>query len=101
MLTIVSDAESELRTSTHPRLRVELALLKMAALTSTVDIRKILARLDELPAGVQSGRPVPKKPEARSTPRDDRGQVDGGQNVQTPPPAPLPPPYTSPRRPPT
>ena len=98
MLTIVSDAESELRTSTHPRLRVELALLKMAALTSTVDIRKILARLDEIPAGDQSGRPIPKKPEARPTPRDDRGQDDGGQTVQTPPPAPPPTPQSAPRR---
>src|SRR5690625_7385690 len=67
-------------------------------MTSTVHIRKPPPRLEHLPAGDKSGRPIPKKPEALPTPRDDRGQDGGGQTVQTPPPAPPPTPQSAPRR---
>lgn len=95
LLSIISDAEVSLRTSLQPRLKIELALLKMASLTRTEDLRTILDRLDSIPRESQfagpdqpksSPRPKPTAPAPRGQSRDDEGGV----------PAPNPEPPTAP-----
>ena len=58
LLMIVAEGESQLKTSVQPRLQMELTLLKMAAMSHTVDLKEALKRLDELASGeaLRSGR---------------------------------------------
>jgi DNA polymerase III subunit gamma/tau len=64
MLMIVAGTETEIRSSTHPRLRLELALLKIAALTSAVDLRAVLRSIEsgEAPKVAPAAPPPPASP---------------------------------------
>lgn len=55
LLMIIADGEDKLKTSAQPRLQLELTLLKMAAMAHAVDLKKALARLDQLEAGIKDG----------------------------------------------
>ena len=48
MLMILSEAEEAIKSSTHPRLKLEIALIKMAGLNRAVDLREALHKLDRL-----------------------------------------------------
>jgi len=48
LMMIVAEAEDALKSSRQPRLRLEMALLKMAALTNAADLRSALTKLDHL-----------------------------------------------------
>lgn len=77
LLMIVDEAQESIRNSTMPRLRLEMALLKMASLTRSADLRQVLKQIDtleqlarqgNLPAGIVSepssafkARPVPEQ----------------------------------------
>ena len=104
LLSIVSDTASTLRTSLQARLKVELALLKMASLTRTEDLRTILDRLDSLPktAASQANPPAAKPASTPQAQPRNRGDDDGGSAVPAPPtrpqPAPDPSPAASPSR---
>ncbi len=93
LLTITAEAESALRSSLQPRLNVELALLKMAALTRTTDLRSILDQLDALPERASTsvseatGKTASPKPNRPRSSRDD----DGGIPASEQPPQPDPP----------
>jgi DNA polymerase-3 subunit gamma/tau len=50
LMSIVDQAMDQVRASRQPRLRLELALLRMATLPSSVDLRKVLDRLGGAPA---------------------------------------------------
>jgi len=78
LLMLVDEGEEKLRTSTQPRLRLEMTVLKMASLARSVDLRQALARLDQLeraapPAPPLSAtvNPVPAQPasEQRASPK--------------------------------
>ncbi len=69
LLMLVDEGEEKLRTSTQPRLRMEMTLLKMASMARSVDLRQALARLDQLergalpaPASPAPARPAPAHP---------------------------------------
>lgn len=56
LLTIADEALSTLRESTQPRLKLELALLKMASLTRAADLRQMLAQLSRLERLAEGGK---------------------------------------------
>jgi DNA polymerase III subunit gamma/tau len=65
-LTVIDDAERELKHSPQPRLKLELALLKLAHLEGVSDLRALIERLDRMEAGLPSEpRPAPP-PSART-----------------------------------
>jgi DNA polymerase-3 subunit gamma/tau len=55
LLMIVGDAEDDIKGSSQPRLKLEMALLKMASITHAVDLRDALAKLDRLEQMVDKG----------------------------------------------
>lgn len=71
-LLMLSDrAAGELRESRQPRLTVELALLKMASLESTADLKRLLDRLDRLEQAARSGAlPATAAPSAEAPAAD-------------------------------
>lgn len=80
MLMIVATAESDIRGSTHPRLRLELALLKIAALTSTRDLRSVIARMER---GEHSGGPPAAHVAEPSAPATARPAAPAPQTAQS------------------
>ncbi len=59
LLMIVDEAEESIKSSTHPRMKLEMALLKMAGLGYTVDLRQALHQLDRLEAMAREGKLAP------------------------------------------
>ena len=66
LLMIAAEAEEGMGSSTQPRLRLEMALLKMASLAQTADLRDALAKLDRLEKMAREGR-LPTLPDADAT----------------------------------
>jgi len=67
-LTVIDDAERELKHSPQPRLKLELALIKLAHLEGVADLRALLAKLERLEAGLPAGAPsASAQPPARAT----------------------------------
>ncbi len=54
-LLVVDEAEREIKTSPQPRLKLELALLKLASLERTADLRTLIQKLERLEALVERG----------------------------------------------
>jgi DNA polymerase III subunit gamma/tau len=69
LLMLVDEGEEKLRTSTQPRLRMEMTFLKMASMARSVDLRQALARLDQLertaPVVTEKQAPETRAPEKR------------------------------------
>ncbi len=61
LLMILSDTEEVIKNSTQPRLKFELALLKMASMAHSADLSQLLKQLDgmDLEAIAASSPPVP------------------------------------------
>ena len=59
LLMIVDEAEESIKSSTHPRMKLEMALLKMAGLGHTVDLRQALQQLDRLETMAREGKLAP------------------------------------------
>ena len=55
LLMIVGEAETDVKQSSQPRLKLELALLNMAHLSRAGDVQKALAQLDTLAQHAQDG----------------------------------------------
>ena len=81
LLMIVDDAEDDLTSSTQPRLKLEMAMLRMAALTRSADLREALQKIDRLqrmaengelpdamPASADRAQPEPTGTDAPSSP---------------------------------
>ena len=51
MLTVADEADRTIRNSVQPRLKLELALLKMTSLPRSTDLRAIIAKIDALERG--------------------------------------------------
>ena len=56
LLTIAGDAEEDVKTTSQPRLKLEMALLRMAALPHSADLREALDAIDRLEQMAQDGR---------------------------------------------
>lgn len=57
LITIASDAEYAIKRSSNPRLRLEMALLKMIKLDRTVLLEDVIERIEKLKKGVQAANP--------------------------------------------
>jgi len=70
LLHIAAQTSDSLRMARQPRLRLELALVKMASLPASVDIRTAIAKLDKLDKAIQdadlSAFVIPPKPISQS-----------------------------------
>ncbi len=55
LLTLVSGAEESIKNSPQPRLRLETALLKMAAITLAADLRQAIDKIDRLEKMAREG----------------------------------------------
>lgn len=56
LLMIVDEAEESIKSSSHPRMKLEMALLKMASLAHAVDLREALQKLDQLETLARKGK---------------------------------------------
>ena len=61
-LMVIDDAEREIKNSPQPRLKLELALLKLASLDPTADLRLLLQKLERLEGMVERGEAIPSSP---------------------------------------
>ncbi|WP_412060658.1 DNA polymerase III subunit gamma/tau [Rubrivirga sp. IMCC45206] len=98
LLMLAEAAAHDLRESRHPRLTLELALIKMASLESAADLRHLLGRLSALEGAARagtlpapSGAPSPAAP-AASAPTARAGDTPpaGGPPTSAPTPSPAP-----------
>ncbi len=55
MLMVIDEAERAIKQSPQPRLRLELALLQLAALERTADLRTLIQKLERLEGQIQRG----------------------------------------------
>jgi DNA polymerase-3 subunit gamma/tau len=77
-LMVIDEAEREIKNSAQPRLKLELALLKLASLGHVTDLRTLLKKLERLEGMIERGE-VPQLPPtsdaspARSAERPSHG----------------------------
>ncbi|NBC85744.1 MAG: DNA polymerase III subunit gamma/tau [Bacteroidetes bacterium] len=55
LLMITGEAEEDVKNTSQPRLKLEMALLKMASLTRSADLRTVLGKIDRLERMVDEG----------------------------------------------
>jgi DNA polymerase-3 subunit gamma/tau len=80
LLMIVDAAEASIKDSTQPRLKLEMALLKMASLAHAADLRDALAKLDRLEQMARNGElpAAPSSTSASSTSASSTSASSGG-----------------------
>ncbi len=67
LLLITAETEDAIKGSTQPRLKLEMAMLKMANLARTVDLREALRKLDHLESLARENRLPSEKPSGRTS----------------------------------
>ena len=68
-LMVIDEAEREIKNSTQPRLKLELALLKLASLGRTADLHTLLRKLERLEGMIERGEvPQAAAPSSSSVP---------------------------------
>jgi len=55
LLTVAGDAEDDVKNSSQPRLKLEMALLKMAQMRRAADLKTVLQKIDRLEQMVEDG----------------------------------------------
>ena len=92
LLMIVDEAEESIKSSTHPRMKMEMALLKMASLAHAADLRQALQQLDHLEAMAREGKLMPGLfAPAEAPPVTPPPKTDAARAAETaPPPDPAP-----------
>ena len=68
LLMLVDEAEGGMKEARQPRLKLELSLLKMAALEPAADLRRLMAKLERIEQALATGTLPPPSPDA-SAPR--------------------------------
>ena len=95
LFMIVDEAAATISQSAYPRLKLELALLKMASLTSALTLSEALKQLDRLEKLARDGKLAPDlfapKP-VPAPPPPSRHNSEHGSAATQPTPAPAPPP---------
>ncbi len=67
-LMVIDEAEREIKNSPQPRLKLELALLKLASLDRTADLRLLLQKLERLEGMIERGETPPSAPSPKPAP---------------------------------
>jgi len=100
MIHIVAETSDRLRMARQPRLRLEMALVKMASLPAAVDIRSALDKLDSLDKAVRnadlSGLHVKTTPLAQAEKPSSVPKADAQKAQPEPEPEPTPQPAPEP-----
>ena len=65
---VIDEAEREIKNSPQPRLKLELALLKLASLDRTADLRLLLQKLERLEGMIERGETPPSAPSPKPAP---------------------------------
>ncbi len=86
LLMIVDDAEDDLTSSTQPRLKLELAMLRMAAMTRSIDLRETLQKIDRLDQMAQNGE-LPEAMPSSATRSASEEQADAAPPDSPPAPS--------------
>ncbi len=81
-LHLVLAAQQAIRSASQPRLRLELALLQLAVMDSTVELAALLEKIDAIPDG-----PAPRGGSAPSSGGSTRSGASRGTSAGTPRPA--------------
>jgi DNA polymerase-3 subunit gamma/tau len=93
LLTLAAEAEDAVKGSTHPRLKVETVLLKMATLALGADLREVIAKIDRLDRMAREGKLAglepstedePGSPAAASAPSSSAGADSDDAPEQSP-----------------
>lgn len=71
LLMIVDEAQESIKSSTQPRMKLEMALLKMASLAHAADLRTALQQLDRLEKLAREGKLPAAAPEPSLPPEAD------------------------------
>ena len=83
-LTLIAEAEAAMKASSQPRLRLELALVRLAALASAHDLNAALRAVDRLEALAREGR-LPKAVDQPVAPEPARPLPPQVRAAATPP----------------
>ena len=86
LLMLLDEAEGGLKEARQPRLKLELSLLKMAALEPASDLRRLMAKLERIEQALATGTLPPPRP-AETAPRPTPPPAPA---ASTPPPPPAP-----------
>jgi len=86
LLMIADEAEESIKSSTHPRMKMEMALLKMASLAHTADLRQALQQLDRLEAMAREGKLAPGLFAPAEAPAAPPPQTDTAHPAEAAPP---------------
>jgi DNA polymerase-3 subunit gamma/tau len=84
LLMIAGDAEDAIKNSSQPRLKLEMALLKMASLTHSVDLRAALAKIDRLEQMVDDGALPARLPDEGTHAPSDEAAGDTAPSSRPP-----------------
>lgn len=90
LLMIAGEAEDAVKQSAQPRLRLEMALLKMATLPRAADLQAALSKLDRLEQMAQGGQfadlPARSAPDkaGRKSPAPQKDDASPGASVEAP-----------------
>ena len=94
LLMIVDEAEESIKSTAHPRMKIEMALLKMAGLAHAADLRQALQQLDRLETMAREGKLAPglfAPPEAPPPPATPPPKTEAAPAAEAaPPPRPAP-----------
>jgi DNA polymerase-3 subunit gamma/tau len=85
-LMVIDEAEREIKNSTQPRLKLELALLKLASLGRTADLHTLIRKLERLEKMIEKG----EVPQIATSSEDPASARQTAEPVPTPYPRPLP-----------
>ena len=105
LLMLTDEAEGGLKEARQPRLKLELSLLKMAALEPASDLRRLMAKLERIEQALATGTLPPLPPLATPPPTPAAPAFPAGDRTASPPPSPpvaaaAPPPRPAPSTPP-
>ena len=87
LLTLAGDAEDDVKSSSQPRLKLEMALLKMAQMRRAADLKQVLQTIDrleqmaeqgDLPETLPASSPPDNAPRSAGTPPSDAPAEDAG-----------------------
>jgi len=70
LLTVVGDAEEDVKNSPQPRLKLETTLLKMAQMRRAADLRTVLQKIDRLEQMAEAGQLPDSLPESSPSTTD-------------------------------
>ena len=86
--SILQGAEAELRASDHPRMTLEVALLRMCQIEPLADLDALMERIEGMGAGAPPPASPPRRATSSAAPARVSGEAPGEAAAPAPPPSP-------------